>query len=72
MGDAIRLQVDQLIRIQDKLLVVLSKFSVESPWIQKEVEAALKEERNRKRAILFPVRLDNGRMDAEKEWLISL
>ena len=72
MGDAIRRQVDQLIRIQDKLLVILSKFSVESGWIQKEVEAALKEERNRKRAILFPVRLDNGRMDAEKKWLVSL
>ena len=72
MGDAIRLQVDQLIRIQDKLLVVLSKFSVESPWIQKEVEAALEEEHNLNRAILFPVRLDNGRVDAEKEWLVSL
>ena len=52
--------------------MVLSKFSVESPWIQKEVEAALEEERNLKRAILFPVRLDNGRIDAEKEWLASL
>ena len=72
MGDAIRRQVDQLIRIQDKLLVVLSKFSVESPWIQKEVGAALQEERNRKRAILFPVRLDNGGMDAVKKWLVSL
>jgi hypothetical protein len=72
MGDAIRRQVDQLIRIQDKLLVVLSKFSVESPWIQKEVEAALQEELIRKRAILFPVRLDNGRVDAEKDWLVNL
>jgi len=72
MGDAMRRRVDQLIRIQDKLLVVLSKFSVESPWIQKEVGAALQEERNRKRAILFPVRLDNGGMDAEKKWLVSL
>ena len=72
MGDAIRRQVDQLIRIQDKLLVVLSKFSVESPWIQKEVEAALQEELIRKRAILFPVRLENGRMDAEKDWLVNL
>jgi uncharacterized protein YjbI with pentapeptide repeats len=72
MGDAIRQEVDQLIRIQDKLLVVLSKFSVESPWIQKEVAAALKEERNRKRAVLFPLRLDNGCMDAEKDWLIKL
>ena len=72
MGDAIRRQVDQLIRIQDKLMVVLSKFSVESTWIQKEVEAALAEERNRKRPILFAVRLDNGCMDADKDWLVSL
>lgn len=72
MGDAIRQQVDQLIRIQDKLLVVLSKFSVESPWIQKEVEAALQEELIRKQAILFPVRLDNERMDSEKDWLLNL
>ena len=72
MGDAIRQQVDQLIRIQDKLLVVLSKFSVESAWIQNEVAAALKEERNRKRAVLFPLRLDNGCMDTEKDWLVNL
>jgi hypothetical protein len=72
MGDTIRQQVDQLIRIQDKLLVALSKFSVESPWIQKEVEAAIEEERNRNRAVLFPVRLDNGCMDAEKDWLDNL
>jgi len=72
MGDEIRQQVDQLIRVQDKLLVVLSKFSVESPWIQKEVEAAIEEERNRNRAVLFPVRLDNGRLDAEKDWLDDL
>jgi hypothetical protein len=72
MGDAIRQQVDQLIRVQDKLLVVLSKFSVESQWIQKEVAAAIEEERNRNKTILFPVRLDNGRMDAEKDWLKEL
>jgi TIR domain/Pentapeptide repeats (8 copies) len=72
MGDAVRRQVDQLIRIQDKLLVVLSKFSVESPWIQKEVEAAMAEERNRKRPVLFVMRLDNGCMDAEIAWLDNL
>jgi hypothetical protein len=36
------------------------------------VEAALKEERSRKRAVLFPLRLDNGRIDAEKDWLVKL
>ena len=72
MGDAIRQQVDQLIRIQDKLLVVLSKFSVESPWIQKEVEAALTEERNRNRTVLFSLCLDKSSMDAETDWLNRL
>jgi len=72
MGEAIRQQVDKLIRIEDKLLVVLSKFSVESSWIQTEVEAAIEEERHRNRPVLFALRLDNGCMDAEKDWLVDL
>jgi len=72
MGDAIRQEVNQLIRIQDKLLVVLSKFSIESPWIQKELQAALAEERNQNRPVLFPLRLANSGMDAEKKWLANL
>ncbi len=72
MGDAIQQRVDQLIRIHDKLLLVLSQFSIESSWIQKEVEIALEEERNRNRAVLFPVRLDNNGVDAEKKWLGNL
>jgi uncharacterized protein YjbI with pentapeptide repeats len=72
MGDAFRQRVDQLIRITEKLLIVLSKFSIESTWIQEEVEAALAEERNRNRAVLYPIRLDNSSMDGEKEWLVNL
>ena len=72
MGDAIRQEVDQLIRIQDKLLVVLSKFSIESAWIQKELQAALAEERNQNRPVLFPLRLANSGMDTEKKWLANL
>jgi hypothetical protein len=72
MGDAIRQEVNQLIRIQDKLLVVLSKFSIESPWIQKELQAARAEERNQNRPVLFPLRLANSGMDAEKKWLANL
>jgi uncharacterized protein YjbI with pentapeptide repeats len=72
MGDAIRQEIDQLIRIQDKLLVVLSKFSIESAWIQKELQAALFEEQNQDRAVLFPLRIDNIGLDGEKEWLAAL
>ena len=72
MGDAIRQEVDQLIRIQDKLLMVLSKFSIESSWIQRELQAALTEEKNQNRAVLFPLRLDNSGMDGEKKWMTYL
>jgi uncharacterized protein YjbI with pentapeptide repeats len=72
MGDAIRQEVDQLIRIRDKLLLVLSKFSIESGWIPKEVEAALEEERQRNRSVLFPVLLDAACMVSDKPWIVDL
>jgi hypothetical protein len=72
MGDESRQRVNQQIRIHEKLLIVLSQFSIESTWIQQEVEAALEEERNRNRSVLFPVRLDDSCLDGEKEWLVNL
>lgn len=72
MGDEIRQHVDQLIRIHDKLLLVLSKYSIESGWIQQEVAIALEEERQRNRTVLFPVRLDDDCMDSEKQWIGNL
>lgn len=72
MGDESRQRVNQQIRIHEKLLIVLSEFSIESSWIQQEVEAALEEEHNRNRSVLFPIRLDDSSLDAEKEWLVNL
>ena len=72
MGDQSRQRVNQQIRIHEKLLIVLSQFSIESAWIQQEVEAALEEEQSRNRSILFPIRLDDSSLDGEKEWLVSL
>lgn len=72
MGDAIRQEVDQLIRIQDKLLVILSKFSIESAWIQKELRAALVEEGHQNRPILYLLGIDGSDLDTEKKWLANL
>ena len=72
MGDQSRQRVNQQIRIHEKLLIVLSEFSIESAWIQQEVEAALEEERLRKRTVLFPIRLDDSSLDGDKEWLVDL
>ena len=72
MGDESRQRVNQQIRIHEKLLIVLSEYSIESAWIQQEVEAALEEEHNRNGSVLFPIRLDDSCLDGKKEWLVNL
>ena len=45
IGDKIRSRIDEAIRLHDKLLLVLSEYSVESTWVEKEVETAFEKER---------------------------
>ena len=59
-GDRFRDVINQAIRVHDKLLVILSKESVYSDWVEIEVERAFSEERRRKQhtqdrpTVLFP------------------
>jgi hypothetical protein len=48
------------IRLRDKVLLVLSAASIESAWVEGEVEKAFEEERQRGGLVLFPVRLDDA------------
>ena len=41
IGDCLRPRIDETIRLYDKLLLVLSKTSVASQWVEQEVETAL-------------------------------
>jgi TIR domain/Pentapeptide repeats (8 copies) len=68
IGEKIRVGIDQSIRVHDKLLLVLSKNSVGSEWVEKEVETAMERERKEKRAVLFPIRLDDAVMKIEDGW----
>jgi hypothetical protein len=68
IGDKIRVGIDQSIRLHDKLLLILSKNSVESEWVEKEVETAMERERREKRTVLFPIRLDDAVMKIENGW----
>jgi hypothetical protein len=49
IGDKFRQWIDEAIRIHDKLLLILSKESIASFWMEEEVESALEKERKRKR-----------------------
>jgi uncharacterized protein YjbI with pentapeptide repeats len=71
-GDVIRSRIDEAIRVHDKLLLVLSEHSVESSWVEKEVETAFEKERQQKRHVLFPVRLDNVVMQTSTSWAADI
>lgn len=68
IGEKIRIGIDESIRVHDKLLLILSKYSVASDWVEQEVETALERERKEKRMVLFPIRLDNTVMTIDKGW----
>ena len=72
IGDKIRLAIDQSIRIHDKLLIILSENSLNSEWVESEVERAFEEERKRKQTVLFPVRLDEAVMETNQPWAAEI
>jgi len=72
IGEKFRTRIDAAIRLHDKLLLILSKNSIQSSWVESEVEAALERERRQKRVVLFPVRLDDTIMRTRKAWAADI
>ncbi|HZO76151.1 MAG TPA: toll/interleukin-1 receptor domain-containing protein [Ktedonobacteraceae bacterium] len=68
IGDRIRQRIDESIRIYDKLLLVLSRHSVMSSWMEAEVESALEKERRHNKSVLFPIRLDDAVERTTQAW----
>jgi TIR domain/Pentapeptide repeats (8 copies) len=64
--------IDEAIRLQDKLLLILSKNSIASDWVEDEVNKAFAEERARKQLVLFPVRIDDSIMQTSEPWARKL
>ena len=68
IGDKFRLRIDEAIHVHERLLLILSENSVLSDWVEKEVETAFEKELREKRAVLFPVRLDDAVMECRTGW----
>lgn len=68
IGDRIRDRIDESIYVFDKLLLILSEASINSQWVEQEVESALEREREQNNIILFPIRLDNAVMKIKSGW----
>ena len=72
IGERIRVGIDKSIRVHDKLMLILSKNSIDSEWVEKEVETAMERERQQKRTILFPIRLDDTVLNVESGWAADI
>jgi hypothetical protein len=64
--------LDEAIRLRDKVLLVLSKASIASDWVEDEVTKAFEEERTRSKVVMFPVRLDDTVLATEEAWAAKL
>jgi TIR domain/Pentapeptide repeats (8 copies) len=71
-GERIRTGIDEAIRLHDKLLLVLSKSSVASGWVEREVKTALAKERKENRTVLFPVRVDRAVFESPFDWATEI
>jgi hypothetical protein len=72
IGDKFRGRIDDAIRIHDKLLIILSEYSINSNWVEKEVETAFEKESKGGGIVLFPIRLDDTVMKTDQAWAADI
>jgi uncharacterized protein YjbI with pentapeptide repeats len=65
-GRKLQEQIDEAIRVYDRLLLIISPASMSSEWVGAEIAKARKREQREKRQMLFPVRLVD--FDAIRDW----
>lgn len=70
-GDKFRLHITEAVQNKEKVIVVLSKSSLKSNWVAKEVKLARQRERNGKK-VLVPIRLDNAIKSSKVDWAVKL
>jgi len=72
IGDRFRDSIEEAIRGHEKLLLVLSQNSIESDWVETEVETAFARERREGCAVLFPIMVDDTVFDSNKAWAADI
>jgi len=65
-GRKIHEQIDDAIRLHDKLLLILSEHSMSSNWVKTEIANARQRKEQEKKNLLFPITL--APMDEVKKW----
>lgn len=56
-GEKLHEQIDRAIRLHEKLLLILSPYSMNSEWVKTEITKGRKREARERMQVLFPIRL---------------
>ena len=64
--------IGRAVRQHDKSLLILSTPALNSPWVRKELQIALEQERTRGRSSIFPLSLDSAVFEAQDPVFESL
>jgi len=72
IGDKIRSTIHRSIQAHDKLLLILSENSIDSAWVESEVETAFEKEMRSDSVVLFPIRLDEAVMETDQAWAADI
>src|SRR6266566_8947642 len=66
------LDIAEAVQSREKLLVVLSKNSLDSEWVEREVTLARQKEGKGKREVLVPICLDSAILNSTIDWAIAI
>jgi hypothetical protein len=72
IGDRFDLRIDESIRFHDKLVIILSANSVNSDWVETEVESALEREQKEGKDVLFPIAIDEEGFTSKQPWAADI
>jgi uncharacterized protein YjbI with pentapeptide repeats len=74
-GERVGTEMGRSVRAYDQLVLILSKYSIQSHWVETSVATALERELrqakpgDRGSVVLFPVRLDAGAVETDQAWV---
>ncbi len=71
-GDTILDRLRESIHLRDRMLLILSKASLQSTWVAREVEEALSQENRLGRVILVPIKIDDAIDQWTEGWPLSV
>jgi uncharacterized protein YjbI with pentapeptide repeats len=72
LRDKFHASIDEARRRCEKLVMVLSEHSIDSAWVEKEIETAIEKEGRDDRAVLFLIQLDDAVMEATAAWAADI